>query len=179
MKRSATASSTEEVIIHTKKTKKQPENWQTVYDKISAFRQSNPAPIDTMGCERLANSDDPKAFRYQTLVSLQLSSQTRDAITADAVRKLQALPMSLTPQTVMDMSAEELAKILSKVSFHNRKAMYLKESAKMIMEEFGGDIPDTVEGLMRLKGVGEKMAYLCMQAAWFKLSFLFHFTPMS
>ncbi|CAG8513237.1 1066_t:CDS:2 [Funneliformis mosseae] len=38
--------------------------------------------------------------------------------------------------------------------------------AKVCKEEYDNDIPDTVEGLMKLPGVGPKMAYLCMQVAW-------------
>jgi len=50
------------------------------------------------------------------------------------------------------------------------------ETAKILHKDYNGDIPKTIEGLVALPGVGEKMAYLCMQAAWgeyvFFLSFL-------
>lgn len=40
----------------------------------------------------------------------------------------------------------------------------------MLQKEFGGDIPDNVEGLVRLPGVGPKMAHLAMDIAWDQVS---------
>lgn len=47
---------------------------------------------------------------------------------------------------------------------------YLKLTSAMLQSEFGGDIPDSVEGLVRLPGVGPKMAHLAMDIAWDKVS---------
>ena len=52
------------------------------------------------------------------------------------------------------------------VGFHNNKTRYIKAAAEILRDEHNSDIPDTVEGLMGLPGVGPKMAYLCMSAAW-------------
>ena len=45
---------------------------------------------------------------------------------------------------------------------------YLRHTSQTLLDKFGGDIPDTVEGLISLKGVGPKMAHLVMQIAWKK-----------
>lgn len=45
-----------------------------------------------------------------------------------------------------------------------RNARYLKQTAEILRDKHGSDIPDTIEGLMSLPGVGPKMAYLCMSA---------------
>jgi len=50
--------------------------------------------------------------------------------------------------------------LIWKVGFHNKKTTYIKKVAEILMEEYGGDIPHTVEGMMKLPGVGPKMAYL-------------------
>ncbi|KAJ1918178.1 alpha,alpha-trehalase nth1, partial [Tieghemiomyces parasiticus] len=52
-----------------------PDHWAEVYDRIKAYRAIHEAPVDTMGCERLADQTiaDPKTYRFQTLVSLMLS----------------------------------------------------------------------------------------------------------
>ncbi len=50
------------------------------------------------------------------------------------------------------------------------KVKYIKQTTALIQQEFGGDIPDTVEGLMRLPGVGPKMAHLAMDIAWNRVS---------
>jgi endonuclease-3 len=64
------------------------------------------------------------------------------------------------------MDAERLNGYIGKVGFHNRKVIYLKETAKILKEKYGSDIPNTVEELISLPGVGPKMAYLAMQVAW-------------
>lgn len=43
---------------------------------------------------------------------------------------------------------------------------YIKQATDLIQQEFAGDIPNTAEGLMRLPGVGPKMAHLAMDIAW-------------
>lgn len=47
---------------------------------------------------------------------------------------------------------------------------YLKLTSAMLQKEFGGDIPNSVEGLVRLPGVGPKMAHLAMDIAWDQVS---------
>lgn len=47
---------------------------------------------------------------------------------------------------------------------------YLKAASAMLQEEFGGDIPNSVEGLVRLPGIGPKMAHLAMDIAWDQVS---------
>ena len=59
-----------------------------------------------------------------------------------------------------------LNELITKVGFHNNKTKYIKATAEILKEKFGGDIPDTIEGMVSLPGVGPKMAYLCMSAAW-------------
>lgn len=101
-----------------------PKNWRTMYDGIRDWRKDNMAPVDSMGCDILAQSDTPQLFRYQTLVALQLSSQTKDPVTAEAVRNLQGHPKGgLSIDSVLDMSDAELNGYICKVGFHNRKTM--------------------------------------------------------
>ncbi|KAJ3215767.1 DNA N-glycosylase and apurinic/apyrimidinic (AP) lyase [Dinochytrium kinnereticum] len=154
-----------------KKVKKEvmePEGWKEIYELIKDFRSKNIAPVDEVGCGSLALKDSsPKTYRFQTLVALMLSSQTKDPITAAAVHRLQTqLPNGLTPQSVSTQSALDIQNIIHGVGFHVKKAVYLKKVADICLEKFGGDIPETVEGLMELPGVGPKMAYLAMQCGW-------------
>eukprot|EP00063_Salmo_salar_P066781 XP_014041616.1 PREDICTED: endonuclease III-like protein 1 [Salmo salar] len=50
------------------------------------------------------------------------------------------------------------------------KVKYLKQMSVILQREFRGDIPNTVEGLVRLPGVGPKMAHLAMDIAWHQVS---------
>ncbi|KAL2912053.1 alpha,alpha-trehalase nth1 [Polyrhizophydium stewartii] len=148
--------------------KRQPPHWREVLDGIRAMRAQRRAPVDDMGCSQVADrAAEPHVFRYQTLVALQLSSQTKDPVTAAAVASLRShKPGGLTIDSVLAMTDAELDAHICKVGFHNRKTVYLKQTAQILKDRFGGDIPRTVDDLMALPGVGPKMAHLTMQAAW-------------
>jgi endonuclease-3 len=67
-----------------------PPNWEEVYNTTAEMRRKWPAPVDTMGCESLAeDSRPPRDKRFQTLVALMLSSQTKDTVTSVAMKNLQ------------------------------------------------------------------------------------------
>jgi endonuclease-3 len=57
---------------------------------------------------------------------------------------------------------------INKVGFHNLKTKYIKQTAEILRDKWNSDIPDTIAGLVSLPGVGPKMAYLTMSAAWGK-----------
>ncbi|KAJ2740389.1 alpha,alpha-trehalase nth1, partial [Coemansia sp. BCRC 34490] len=75
------------------------DDWDVVLDRIREYRATHEAPVDTVGCEALTEEEkDPKLRRFRSLISLMLSAQTKDEITADAVRTLsQRLSGGLTP----------------------------------------------------------------------------------
>jgi endonuclease-3 len=68
-----------------------PPNWEEIYALTRQMRNENVAPVDTMGCESLADmTRSPRDQRFQTLVSLMLSSQTKDTVTSAAIKGMQA-----------------------------------------------------------------------------------------
>lgn len=77
-------------------------------------------------------------------------------------------PSTLTLENVLVVSPVRLNEVIRTVGFHNNKTKYIKATAEILRDEFDSDIPATPEGLMRLPGVGPKMAYLCMSSAWDK-----------
>ena len=158
-----------------------PSNWEDIYDTVKAMRQRNPtAPVDTMGCEDLFwRTAPPMEKRYHTLTALMLSSQTKDTVTAVAMQRLHTelvpqeanadgkIPQSsLTVENIIASDPVHLDNLIGKVGFHNNKTKYIKQVATILKNEYNSDIPNTIEGLVRLPGVGPKMAYLCMSAAW-------------
>jgi endonuclease III len=157
-----------------------PSNWSTIYDIVKNQRERNPtAPVDTMGCEDLFwQSAPPKEQRYHTLVALMLSSQTKDTVTAAAMYRLHTElkvmehtsgkqhQSSLTVQNMLEADPKHLDSLIGKVGFHNNKTKYLQATARRLIEQFDGDIPNTLEGLTSLPGVGPKMAFLCLSGAW-------------
>jgi endonuclease-3 len=67
---------------------------------------------------------------------------------------------------VLAIEGSALNAFINKVGFHNLKTKYIKQTAEILRDKWHSDIPDTIEGLVSLPGVGPKMAYLCMSAAW-------------
>lgn len=164
-------------------TYKPPSNWQPIYDTVNAYRKANPvAPVDTMGCEDLFWQSAPEEQkRYHTLTALMLSSQTKDTVTAVAMQRLhtELLPnpprdphtgkiqsSCLTIQNILDADPVHLDHLIGKVGFHNTKTKNIQRVAQILLDQYASDIPDTIEGLTSLPGVGPKMAYLTMSAAW-------------
>lgn len=145
-----------------------PANWQEVYSITQEMRKKVLAPVDTMGCEDLADvTRSPRDQRLQTLIALMLSSQTKDPVTAAAIKNLQDnLPSGLCLEALLEVEPSRLNELIMKVGFHNNKTKYIKATAEILRDQYKGDIPDTIEGLISLPGVGPKMAYLCMSAAW-------------
>ncbi|KAJ1644453.1 alpha,alpha-trehalase nth1 [Coemansia asiatica] len=144
------------------------DDWDIVFDRIKEYRATHEAPVDTVGCEALtAEEKDPKMQRFRSLVSLMLSAQTKDEITAEAVRNLsQRLPGGLTPRSLSEAPMDLIHECVRRVGFWQRKSNYIKEAARVCLEQHDSDIPRTVPQLLSLPGVGPKMAYLVMHAAW-------------
>jgi endonuclease-3 len=138
-----------------------PSDWKSVWERIESFRKANVAPVDTVGCERLADKD-PNVYRWQTLVALMLSSQTKDGVTADAMANLKQHAKDnnkeFSAAYTLTMTNEELDDCIKKVGFHNRKTQYLKKAARRVVDY--GNVPDDLDSVLEFEGVGPKMAYL-------------------
>ncbi|KAL5002908.1 DNA glycosylase [Aspergillus recurvatus] len=182
-----------------------PSNWDAIYSIVKKMREDNPtAPVDTMGCAELYwRASSPRDQRFQTLIALMLSSQTKDTVTAVAMQRLHTelgeggapaikLEAELDEQTIkqkvrdgvppahpsrdstlnleniLAVTPERLNSLIGAVGFHNNKTKYIKKTAEIIRDQYDSDIPSTPAELMKLPGVGPKMAYLCMSAAWGK-----------
>ncbi|KAF2185702.1 DNA glycosylase [Zopfia rhizophila CBS 207.26] len=145
-----------------------PPNWEEVYALTREMRNENPAPVDTMGCATLADRNaSARDQRFQTLVALMLSSQTKDTVTSVAIKGMQDnMPGGFNLESVLAIDPPVLNAFISKVGFHNLKTKYIKSAAEILRDKWNSDIPDTIEGLISLPGVGPKMAYLCMSSAW-------------
>ncbi|XP_074540568.1 endonuclease III-like protein 1 [Halichoeres trimaculatus] len=147
----------------------EPPDWKKQLGFIREMRSSHDAPVDKMGAEKCYDSEAPAhARRFQVLVSLMLSSQTKDQVTAAAMVKLRA--HGCTAENLLATDDDTLGKLIYPVGFWRTKVKYLKQTSAILQKEFRGDIPDSVEGLVRLPGVGPKMAHLAMDIAWDQVS---------
>lgn len=123
---------------------------------LKAEFQAHTAPIIEL---IEAQTHDP----FCVLVGTILSARTKDACTAGAVRRLFATgrnPARFAPEDLERLSTEEIEKLIFPVGFYHDKAKHLKALPKVLKEKFGGVLPNTVEELCELPGVGRKTANL-------------------
>ncbi|XP_014668158.1 PREDICTED: endonuclease III-like protein 1 [Priapulus caudatus] len=152
-------------VKHEKCKQWHPANWQQQLANMREMRKNRDAPVDSMGAEALPDKfAPPEVFRYQVLVSLMLSSQTKDGVTAAAMRRLKV--HGLTIDNIIQTPDKRLGELIYPVGFWKKKIMYIKDTAMVLKEEYNTDIPSSVEQLCKLPGVGPKMAYLVMHIAW-------------
>jgi len=107
-----------------------------------------------------AQTRDP----FKILVATILSARTRDEITARACRRL--FDRIRGPADLEAMDEAELADLIAPVGFYRNKARYLKALPRVLAERFAGRVPETVEGLLQLPGVGRKTATLVAGVAF-------------
>jgi endonuclease-3 len=105
-------------------------------------------------------SDDTREDPFQVLVATMLSAQTRDEVTHAASTRLFAI--ANTPQAMVKLSAGRIERLIYPVSFYRNKARHLREACRILIDRYGGIVPDTMEGLLTLPGVGRKTANLVL-----------------
>ena len=144
-----------------------PDDWEDIYDLVQELRRDRSAPCDHSGCEALPDAHaDPRTVRFQVLLSLMLSSQTKDAVVGAAIRAMQRDNV-LTVSAVSQMTTSVLDQYIAKVGFHNNKCKYIQQTVAVLLDKYEGDIPRTAAAMIAdLPGVGPKMAYICESVAW-------------
>jgi len=152
--------------IEIKYESKPPKNWQKVLENLREMRLKRDAVVDSMGAEMCFDQNAVKETdkRFQVLVSLMLSSQTRDQITDSTMERLKE--HGLTIENIINTNDEQLTDLIKSVAFYRRKVKYIKETALILRDKYNNDIPNSLEALLSLPGVGPKMAHLAMKIAW-------------
>lgn len=103
---------------------------------------------------------------FRVLISCLLSLRTKDETTAGAVARLFA--EADTPEALARMQPDKIEKLIYPVGFYRVKARNLIAVSRKILDEFGGRVPDTLEGLRSLDGVGLKTANLVLSEGFGK-----------
>jgi len=141
------------------------EQWRKAYEGIIQMRKEFEVPVAGEGCSNLADfTESPEVVRFQTLVSLMLSAQTKDTMTGKVMRKLRS--NGLTLQRIIETETKSLSQEIYGVSFHNNKAKYIKKVAEILKEKYNSDVPRDYKALLKLPGVGPKMALLFMKSCY-------------
>jgi endonuclease-3 len=103
-------------------------------------------------------SQKEKNDPYLVLIGTLLSLRTKDEITEIAMEKL--TKRAKTPQDLLKIPEVELQKIIYPVGFYRNKSRTLRDVSRIIINKYGGQVPDSIDELLTIKGVGRKTANL-------------------
>ncbi len=103
---------------------------------------------------------------FKILVATLISLRTRDTVTAVVAPRLFAL--ADTPARMLTLTEEQIAQAIYPAGFYKTKAVTLRKVSKLLIDKHKGQVPDTIEGLVALPGVGLKTANLVLTAGFGK-----------
>ena len=101
---------------------------------------------------------------YELLVAVILSAQCTDERVNIVTEKL--FKAHSTPETMLQLTQEELEKYIFSCGFYRMKAEHILSASRDIVEKFGGEVPNTIDALMSLAGVGKKTANVVYSVAF-------------
>lgn len=101
---------------------------------------------------------------YLILIACLLSLRARDATTIHVCRSL--FEKVRTPQELLALPVQELREIIFKTGFYQNKAQVLREVSGSLLETYNGQVPQTYEQLIAIKGIGPKTANLVLGMAF-------------
>ncbi len=121
---------------------------------LGLLRKQYPAPKTALQYDNI----------YQLLFAVILSAQSTDVrvnmVTPGLFRRFPTL------KSFAEARVSEIQKEIASVGLAPAKARAIKESARLLLEEFGGEVPRTLEELIRLRGVGRKTASVVLGAGY-------------
>lgn len=128
---------------------------QELYDQVTAYFQKE-MPV----AETELNYETP----FQLLVAVILSAQCTD-------KRVNMVTPALfhdypTPEALASSTPEVIFEYVRSVSYPNNKAKHLVGMAQMLMKDFNGEVPDNLDDLVKLPGVGRKTANVMQAVIW-------------
>lgn len=112
----------------------------------------------------VARESDRDPFRI--LIATVLSLRTKDQTTAEASARLFAL--ADTPAALLAVSAPRIERLIYPVGFYRTKARQIREICALLLSRHQGRVPDDLEALVALPGVGRKTANLVVTVGYRK-----------
>lgn len=103
---------------------------------------------------------------FVILISTLLSLRTKDEVTAEATDRLFAL--ASTPEAMLKIPQARIARAIYPVGFYRVKAGTVHSTCRDLIDRFGSKVPDNLDDLLSIKGVGRKTANLVVTLAYGK-----------
>jgi endonuclease-3 len=109
---------------------------------------------------------DRRRDPFRVLIACLLSLRTKDETTGPASERLFAL--ADTPDAMLGLTTRQIERAIFPVGFYRTKARVIHGVCRDVLERFEGQVPDTIDGLLTLKGVGRKTANLVVTVGFGK-----------
>lgn len=123
---------------------------------MERFKKQNPSPKSEL--------DYSNAFTL--LVAVVLSAQATDKSVNLATKEL--FKIADTPQKMLELGEENLTEYIKSIGLYRNKAKNVIGLSKMLLEDFNGIVPDSMENLVKLPGVGRKTANVVLNVIFNK-----------
>ncbi len=123
---------------------------------ISIFKEIMPEPKTEL------HYDTPFHLLLAVILSAQCTDKRINIVTPALFARYP------TPEKLAASTEEEVFEYIRSVTFPNNKARSLVRAARVLVEEFGGEMPSDIDGLMKLPGVGRKTANVMLSVVWNK-----------
>jgi endonuclease-3 len=114
--------------------------------------------LEEPAIEKIA--EDQKEDPFQVLIATMLSAQTKDAVTHAASTRL--FRVARTPRSMARLTVKEIERLIYPVSFYRNKAVHVRRTCEQLLSRYKGMVPDSMEELLTLPGVGRKTANLVL-----------------
>ncbi|BCK88331.1 endonuclease III [Sideroxyarcus emersonii] len=101
---------------------------------------------------------------FELLVAVVLSAQATDVSVNAATRQL--YPVANTPQALLQLGEEKLRGYIQRIGLYKTKARHVIQLCRILLEQHGGEVPQTREALEALPGVGRKTANVILNTAF-------------
>ena len=123
-------------------------------EMFQRWREANPHPTTELQF----------STPFELLIAVLLSAQATDAGVNKATAKL--FPVANTPQAMLDLGLEGIMQYTCTIGLYKTKSKHIIETCKILVQQYGGEIPRTREELEALPGVGRKTANVVLNTAF-------------
>lgn len=129
---------------------------EEIKEIFERFKKENPNPTSEL---KWTNS-------FTLLVSVVLSAQATDKSVNKATESLYKI--ADTPQKILSLGEDNLISYIKSIGLYKSKAKHIIELSKMLIEQFNSQVPDNLEDLIKLPGVGRKTANVVLNVLFNK-----------
>lgn len=127
---------------------------QDIEPFFATLRAANPLPASELEYTTV----------FELLAAVLLSAQATDVGVNKATRRL--FPVANTPQAILALGQDGLESYIKTIGLYRMKAKHLMETCRILVEQFGGEVPRDREALESLPGVGRKTANVVLNVAF-------------